>query len=481
MATPPLSFSIKASYGIGQMAEGLKNATFGTFLLFYYNQVLGMSGTLAGIAVGVAVIVDAFTDPLAGSLSDRWRSKLGRRHPFMYASIVPLAISFYLLFNPPVSSEFGLFVWLIVFANLTRTAMSLYHVPHISLGAEMTDDYDERSTLVSYRYFFSYIGFLIVYGAGFLVFFVPTSDFANGQLNASAYPPFALLLAGLMAITIFWSAWGTRSIIPHLIVPPESPKIGMRAILWRSMTDLWESMQSVSFRWMFSGVLVVFIMVGVNVALDLYIFTYFWELERSQVLVVIIAYPVGVLIGSFFSAALFKRFGKKFGLMFGGLSWPLWQALPIVLRLLGWFPENGDDLLVPLLIAIKVFQGACTVQSNVAFGSMLADVIDEHEHRTGRRQEGIFFAASSFSAKATTGVGNVIAGFALDIIAWPRGAHIASAADIPAETITNLGLVYGPLVASFGFFSIWCYSHYTLSREKHEAILADLVIRRQTT
>ncbi len=84
----------------------------------------------------------------------------------------------------------------------------------------------------------------------------------------------------------------------------------------------------------------------------------------------------------------------------------------------------------------------------------MADVIDEHEHRTGRRQEGIFFAASSFSAKASTGVGNMIAGFALDIIAWPRGAHIRSAADIPAETVTNLGLVYGPLVASFGFFSI---------------------------
>ena len=106
-----------------------------------------MSGSLAGAAVGIALVVDAFTDPPAGSLSDHWKSRYGRRHPFMYASILPLMVSFYFLFNPLVTSEFGLFIWLVVFSNATRTAMSLYHVPHIALGAEMSEDYDERSKL----------------------------------------------------------------------------------------------------------------------------------------------------------------------------------------------------------------------------------------------------------------------------------------------------------------------------------------------
>jgi len=156
----------------------------------------------------------------------------------------------------------------------------------------------------------------------------------------------------------------------------------------------------------------------------------------------------------------------------------LWQVVPIALRLAGWFPENGDALLLPILIAMKTFQGMCTVQANVAFGSMVADVVDEYEFETGKRQEGIFFAASSFSAKATTGVGNVIAGFALDIISWPRGAHIKSAADVAPETIVNLGVIYGPLVAAFGFLSIWCYSHYKLTRERHAEILVELDLRR---
>ena len=88
-----LAFSSKLSFGVGQFAEGLKNAAFGAFVMFYYNQVLGLPGTVVGLALGIALIFDAVTDPLAGSLSDNWRSRLGRRHPFMYASAIPLGIT----------------------------------------------------------------------------------------------------------------------------------------------------------------------------------------------------------------------------------------------------------------------------------------------------------------------------------------------------------------------------------------------------
>jgi GPH family glycoside/pentoside/hexuronide:cation symporter len=81
----------KISYGIGQAAAGLHGYAIGVFLLFYYNQVLGLSAGLAGLAIGLATVVDAFTDPLVGSISDRWRSPLGRRHPFLYVSVLPVA------------------------------------------------------------------------------------------------------------------------------------------------------------------------------------------------------------------------------------------------------------------------------------------------------------------------------------------------------------------------------------------------------
>ena len=106
-----LALSTKAYYGIGQFAEGLKNTSFGLFVLFYYNQVLGVSGTLCGLALGIALIFDALSDPLAGSISDNWRSRLGRRHPFMYAAAIPLALFFYALFSPPELEEIGLFTF----------------------------------------------------------------------------------------------------------------------------------------------------------------------------------------------------------------------------------------------------------------------------------------------------------------------------------------------------------------------------------
>jgi len=95
MNTAPLSLATKLYYGVGQTAEGLKNGAFGVFLLFYYSQVLGLGASYAGLAVGIALVFDAITDPLAGSISDRFKSRFGRRHPFIYASIIPLALAFY--------------------------------------------------------------------------------------------------------------------------------------------------------------------------------------------------------------------------------------------------------------------------------------------------------------------------------------------------------------------------------------------------
>ena len=127
-----------------------------------------------------------------------------------------------------------------------------------------------------------------------------------------------------------------------------------------------------------------------------------------------------------------------------------------------------------LLILIKLFQGFVTAQANVGYGSMIADVCDEHEYLTGRRQEGAFFAAVSFSAKATSGFGTVIAGLGLELIKWPTGSNIRTAADVPPETIIDLGLFYGPFIAALGFISVWFYTQYRLTPSQHAEMLVEL-------
>lgn len=460
-----LSNSVRFSFGVGQMAEGIKNSSFGAFLLFYYNQVLGLSPELAGLAIAISLIFDAVTDPLAGTISDRWHSPLGRRHPFMYASALPLAISFFFLFSPAdfvtSSDQTMLFAWMLIFTVLTRGAMTLYHVPHLALGAELSSDYDERTTLVAIRQFLSASGYLLVYGLGFGLFFAPTEVFENGQLNADAYPPFAFCLAVVMFVTIWWSAYGTRSCIPHLPAPSDPlTRVNVKAVVLESLG----AMKNRSFLWMMLGFTIVIVAFGVGSAMALYLFTFFWELTRFQVLVVLLTGPAGSLIGYAVATMLFARFDKRNGMMIGAVFWSVLHALPVTLYLLGLVPENGSWALTFLLAVNYTVLGAAVAQIIVGASSAMADIADENELVTGSRQEGVLFGAASFAGKCTTALGSLVAGLVLRLIDWPTGETIKTASDIPEDTLIAMAVISGPVIALIAIPGIICLLGYRLNR-----------------
>ena len=466
---PPLTRGIKLSYGVGQAAEGIKNAAFNVFVFFYYTQVLGLPTVYTGIAIGIALAVDSITDPLIGSLSDNWQGSNGRRHPFLYASILPLGLFFIGLFSPPELGEFALFLWLTVFSVGTRAMMTLYYVPHVSLGAELSEDFNERTEVVAYRYFFSYVGGILTFAIGFVVYFPDT------QFNVGAYAPFGITLSLLMMASILVTAVGTRKRIPHLPASRINRKpVSVWAVLKKMLLEIRSALTNRSFRWLFSGVLIVFAMVGVGNALNLHMNTYFWELQGGGNLLFFAATPIGALLGTSVASTLTRWFDKKPSVIIGTLCWALCQVIPVVLRLLGWFPDNGTEELLYTLIVIKFIQGLGVVQALIAFNSMVADVVDEHELITGLRQEGIFFSSISFSNKMTSGIGTVAAGFALAFIDWPTGSDVQTAADIGAETIAWLGLIYGPIVSGFAVVSVYCYSKYGLNRQRHAAVVQKL-------
>ena len=480
---PKLSANAKFAYGVGQTAEGLKNATFSMFVLFYYNQVLGLPATLAGLALFIALIFDAVTDPLAGSISDNWHSKMGRRHPFMYASALPLAITFFLLFWPPDGLSNGaLFFWMTTFVVLTRASMTLYHVPHLALGAELSDDYTERTRIVSIRYFMNFVGYLLAYYLGFGVFFADTDAFPKGQFNVDAYAPFALVLAVIMAITIIWSAWGTHGRIPYLpSVSKSDASMSLKQVFSRTFTELWVAMQNKSFAWAFGGVLVIFVMVGTDSALNLYVFEYFWELTSDQKLVLMLLYPLGIMFGTALVPVLHNYVDKRHGITIGITGWSACQIIPIFLRFFGLLPENSTTELAAILTAIKFIQGVFAAQSLVSFHSMVADIADQHELKTGKRQEGIFFAAGSFASKTTTGLGTFLAGIGLDVINWPSGESFQSAADIPAQTLANLAMMYGPIVSACAVLSVLLVVQCKMTRAEFTDVAEQLALRREAS
>ena len=167
-----MQFSIKLGYGVGQLSDGIKQSSFSTFLFFYYNQVLGLSGSLAGGAALIALMVDAFTDPMVGRWSDDFRSRWGRRHPFMLAGALSFGFAIIALFTPPAGLEsHALFAWMLTFAIAVRIMLTLFFVPHLSLGAEMVTNYHEKTSLIGFRVFFTYAGVLLTSVIGFAVFF----------------------------------------------------------------------------------------------------------------------------------------------------------------------------------------------------------------------------------------------------------------------------------------------------------------------
>lgn len=186
---PPLLRYHKLAYGLGQAAEGLKNGAFNVFLFFYYVQVLQLSTSLAGLALLIALCFDALTDPLVGSISDGWKGRFGRRHPFLFASIIPLGVSLVLLFNPPSMGQLGLFAWLTTFAVFARVSITFFDIPHLSLGAELTQHFHERTEVVAYRFFFGYSGQILAYFIGFRVFSLKVLHFLTAG-NLTLQPIF---------------------------------------------------------------------------------------------------------------------------------------------------------------------------------------------------------------------------------------------------------------------------------------------------
>jgi GPH family glycoside/pentoside/hexuronide:cation symporter len=468
---PPLSRSTRLWYAFGQFAEGIKNECFALFLLFYYTAVLGLSGVLAGQAILIALLFDAVTDPLVGTFSDRLRSRWGRRHPFLYAAAVPLGFCFYFAFAPPPGlSQLELFAWLATFAVLTRGAMTLFHVPHLALGAELSSDYEERTWIVTLQFIFTRVGHGVAALLALLWFMRPAPDFPNGRFNPAAYPEMAATFAVLMVVAILLSAWRTQDRIPYL-EPPDS-ETHQRGVLARMFGDLFDSLRNVSFRALFVGLMFTYIAWGVSTALGLHLATYFWFASNAQLVVWGIFAGVGIFVGLPFWARVASRIDKKPTFIRGLAIFTVFTALPPFLKLAGIWPPLGHGLYVPLWAITTGFAAHFGVAAAMVTGrSMMADVTDEDALAHGRRREGIFFGAISFSAKASFGVGSQFAGFVVDAVGLVPNLP---AAEVAPEVVEALGLTLGVSILVFCGASLFIFSRYQLDRVRHAEIQAAL-------
>jgi len=468
LAPISLPFRTKLAYGFGSVAYGIKDNGFATFLLVYYNQVIGLPAEIVGLAIMIALVADAFIDPIIGQMSDQTRTKWGRRHPWLYASALPIAMFWLLLWHPPEASQTTQFFYLIGTAILVRSAVSCYEVPSIAIAPELTLDYHERTSILGYRYIFGWAGGLTMLALAYVVLLTPSEDYPVGLLNKDGYETYALVGAVAMVFAILISALSTHKRIAAL---PQEPRVAVS--LSGMLRAMAATMKNRGFAVLMAIGFFAYTLQGIAFALTSYLYGYIWGFPPRFFLYFSLALMVGVFIAYAIAQRLSQRYGKPGGAMRGVIGYAILASTPYWLRVADVFPANDSPLMLPLLMAFVILATACSVAAMIIGASMMADVVEESQSRTGRRSEGLFFAGAFFMQKCTSGIGIFATGIILYLAEFPEGAVPGQVA---GQTLDRLALTYACAIVLLCCVNAWLYTRFPFGKDEHDErvrLLAD--------
>ena len=457
----------KFFYASGAVANGVKTDAFTFFLLFFYSNVIGLSPGLASLAIFIALMVDAFTDPLMGVISDRTRHKFGRRHPYFLLGMIPMGLSYFMLFSIQTSWELSqqyLFVWMLTFTMLTRLGMTIFEVPHRSLGSEMSRSYTERTSIFATRELFGWMGGLFNAFLAHTIFFKDTPDYMPGTKNPEPWIYYGMTGATIMCISVLVTYFGTLKYRETYEV--EIAAFNLRLIL----NQIFIALKNKSFLIFFFGYLFIAVSWGMGSSLQIYMNTYFWEFKSIMLASYLGIYVLSTISAFLLVPALVKVIEKRTILLLAIMFAALIPPIPIFLFINGFLPASGTWDLFYATIPFVYIGNTCLSSSAIIRESMLGDISDEVQLDSKIGQQGLMFASSSLIGKLNTGLGILMAGIALEFISFPQGTDVTPS----AENIFNLAMVQGPLVAILMFIPFGIFSMYGIDRYRHQEILAKL-------
>jgi GPH family glycoside/pentoside/hexuronide:cation symporter len=406
-----------------------------SYLIKFSTDVLGIAPAVMGTIFFVASAWDAVSDPLAGFLSDRTRTRLGRRRPWMLAAALPVGVAFALMWGPPrslTSAELGL--WMGAMVVLFYTGTTVFGIPHDSLGAELARGYHERNRVFGIRRASFGIGAIGVFS---VLAWLTRAEDPRGDARAVAVCV-AVLTTALMLFTAI-----------RMRERPEYQGRGARSPL-TALADVWRNRHA-------RRLLLVFFLQQIGVGSVTIMAAYFAQYILLQ------PESVATILGSFFIVSvvtiplwvmLGRRFEKRSLVLFG---------MCVVSVTMGSIAFLGEGDLA-LVVAIAGVAGAASGCLDVVFPSIQADVIDYDELRTGERKEGMYFATWNIAMKTAIGLSGMLAGFALGASGFEPNAPQSEAAK---QTIRALISGVPFLCYSAG---IVAFLRFDLSRETHAEI-----------
>ena len=457
----------KFFYASGAVANGVKTDAFTFFLLFFYSNVIGLSPGLASLAIFIALMVDAFTDPLMGIISDRTRHRFGRRHPYFLLGMIPMGLSYFMLFSIQTSWELSqqyLFLWMLTFTMLTRLGMTIFEVPHRSLGSEMSRSYTERTSIFATRELLGWMGGLFNAFLAYTIFFKDTPDYMPGTKNPEPWIHYGMTGATIMCASVLITYFGTLKYRDNSQI--DIPVFNLKLIF----NQIFIALKNRSFLIFFFGYLFIAVSWGMGSSLQIYMNTYFWEFKSIMLASYLGIYVLSTISAFLLVPALVRVIEKRTILLLAIMFAALIPPIPIFLFINGFLPASGSWNLFYATIPFVYVGNTCLSSSAIIRESMLGDISDEVELDSKIGQQGLMFASSSLIGKLNTGLGILMAGIALEFISFPQGVEVNPS----AENIFNLAMVQGPLVAILMFIPFGIFSMYKIDRHRHEEIIAKL-------
>ena len=442
-----LSRRTKLVYGVGDTGFSLTTTIIGAYFLIFMTDVVGLAPGLAAIAIFVGRSWDYINDPIFGHISDRTRTRWGRRRPFLLFGALPFAFAFAMLWwRPPLERDILLVAYYALAYVVFDAAATFIYMPYFALTPELTSDYDERTSLTTYRMFFSILGSLAA-------FTIPLA------IIGSFYPESAprVFIMGLV--------FGVASALPLLIVffgTSERP-----VFMEQARPGVRQSLQAAFRNRPFVYGLIVFLLTWVAVeilqATLLFFVKYVVQRESQNDLVM-----ATIFVTALFALPIWdwvSRHWSKRWAYIGGIAF--WAMVQIGMITLG--PSTG---LVTILV-MCVLAGIGVAAAHVLPWSILPDAIEWGEWKTGERHEGMFYSLVTLIRKATTSLAVPAVGLILQFT-----GYVPNADTQPASALTGIRIVIGPVPAVLLCLGILFAILYPLGREQYATIAQELELRR---
>lgn len=447
----------KLAFGSGDVGPAIATAIMSFFLLYFFTDVARISVAAAGLILLVSKIWDAINDPIIGTLSDRVHTRWGRRRPWFLFGAVPFGLTFFLLFLVPPFGETGKVVYFLVVTLMLDTMFTIVNVPYTALTPELSRDYDERTSLNSYRFAFSITAGLIAA----VLHPIIVGAVAQNSSQQMGYAVSALIFAVLCTIPFFFAFWGTYE--RHTAEEEESMPFveGVKVAFGNR-----------AFRYVTGIYLLSWLVVQTVSTIVIYFMTY-WLRRPDMVSVVILSVQGSALIWLFIWTAVSRRVGKK-GVYYRGMVF--WIVVSFGLFLV------QPDWPSWVVIVLGVLAGVGVATAYLVPWAMLPDVIEEDELETGKRREGVFYGFFVLLQKLGLALGLFLVSQALNLTGYiTPPANVTAPIEQPDSALFAIRLMIGPvpaLILAAGMVLVYLYP---ITKAKHEATLQELARRRAAT